>query len=138
MGGDSTKTNFGGKAGPNPALTQQTPNLFQAAQRHMPAEYFGNKPINDPTAILNAYMQNLPAFLASTKSQNSVVPKATTTPNVTAPIRRTNLNTGKGGALRNLFTVMSGQGTPETIEQVSSFLITRVLNLVVARISLSS
>lgn len=118
MGGDP-KSNFGGSGSrPNPALTQQTPNLFQAAQQHMPASYFGNQPINDPTAILNAYMQNLPAFLASTRSQNSVVPPPAPAP--VPPVKAGNPNNptlttkGNGAGLRNLFAQMQAAGQSPT------------------------
>lgn len=72
--GPSPTANFHGNGAPNPALVQQTPHLFDAAQQHMPSSYFGNQQIHDPSAILSAYMQYLPDFLASTRSQNSVQP----------------------------------------------------------------
>ena len=53
------------------ALGASTPNLFKPAQQFMPAEYHGNSAIRNPTAILQAYMQNMPAFLNASRSQNT-------------------------------------------------------------------
>ena len=45
-----------------------SPNLQQPYQQHMPSEYFGNQQIHDPTAILDAYMKNMPDFLNASKT----------------------------------------------------------------------
>lgn len=75
MGGGGTQPNFkGAKILPPEQLGQSTPRLFEPYQQNMPSEYFGNQPINDPTSILNAYMQNMPAFLAASRSENTYKP----------------------------------------------------------------
>jgi hypothetical protein len=59
----------------NPALQSQ--NLNKIQQQYMPSEYFGNQPIYDPTAILNAYAKNMPEFL---KATNGVLDEPVTPP----------------------------------------------------------
>lgn len=74
MGG-SKKSNFSGLSTiPANQLGQDTPNLFKPYTRHMPQQYFGTGPVNDPSAILDAYMQNMPEFLKASRSQNTYVP----------------------------------------------------------------
>lgn len=78
-GGVKSGGNFTGSSAAKPG--QATPNLFQPYAQNMPSEFFGTKPINDPTSILQAYMQNLPQFLAASRSSATpapVAPAATT------------------------------------------------------------
>lgn len=63
--------------------TQYTPNLFKPSMQYMPQEYFGNRPIEDPTSILNAYMMHMPEFLKASRSE--VIPKNVVTPTQAAP-----------------------------------------------------
>ena len=71
MGGGKPPTNnpstsLAGAAAP---ASQYAPNTLLAAQKYMPSQYFGNKQISDPTAILNAYTQNMPDFLRAMQTQ---------------------------------------------------------------------
>lgn len=66
-----------------------TPNLFKAAEKYMPAQYTSNQPIYDPTAILNAYKNNLPSFLESVRSIPVTKPVPINTPvPVNTPTKR--------------------------------------------------
>lgn len=80
MGG-SSGGGGGGKVLPA-GLGASTPNLFNAAQKYMPPGYFGSQPNSNPSGILNAYMQNMPAFMNAAKSVNY---SATPTPVQTTP-----------------------------------------------------
>lgn len=76
-GGGGTQQNFKGAQTLSPdQLGQASPGLFNPYQQHMPAAYFGSAPINDPTSIINAYMQNMPAFLQASKTENTYKPAA--------------------------------------------------------------
>ena len=57
---NSSTTPFTGQQTP---AVRPAPNAFEQFYQNMPQEYFGNAPINDPSAILNAYMKNMPQFL---------------------------------------------------------------------------
>ncbi len=102
MGGGSIKPSAADKAGAGAGAS--TPNLFSAAQQYMPGSYFGSGKITDPTSILNAYMQHLPAFMNAAKSVSNMPPNppVITTPGVqTSEMNRQSLYdrlTKKGGS----------------------------------------
>lgn len=57
-------------AGYLPTYTgQATPDLFKPYDKFMPTEYKQSRPVYNPTAILQAYMQNMPEFLNAARSQ---------------------------------------------------------------------
>jgi len=88
IGGGLAAVGTGGLYNPNPSTAanspvryaQIAPNVMQPYNQYMPQQYFGNKPIYDPTAILQAYAQHLPAFLEAAGSVNNpnmpfIIPK---------------------------------------------------------------
>lgn len=79
MGGGGSSHPIKNEEDPKVIERTDTPNLFKPAQKYMPEEYFANRQIHDPSSILNAYIQNMPDFLAGTKSQ-SYYPSSTPNP----------------------------------------------------------
>ena len=59
------------------------PGSFQQFYDKMPAQFFGNSQIHDPTAILNAYMQNMPKM--SLVNRSITDPNAEPAPAAPAP-----------------------------------------------------
>lgn len=54
-----------------PASTGTSPvHLYDPYFQYMPKSYFGSQPQTDPSAILKAYMQNMPAFLQASRTGN--------------------------------------------------------------------
>jgi len=63
-----------------------TPNLFKPYEQYMPAEYAGSSPVQDPTAILQAYAQHMPDFMAGSKSMYQYkTPEQINNPSYVAP-----------------------------------------------------
>lgn len=71
------------------------PNFNDAYAAHLPNEYFGNNAINDPSSILNAYLQHLPQFQKSLMSSNNP-DGPTTIPKPAAPAGGGGGGKGKG------------------------------------------
>ena len=79
----------GGGGGNKNAITSLdsfgSPDLFKPYYADMPAEYHGDQPIYDPSSILNAYMQHLPAFMNASKPVD--ITKLANTVNTNMPKR---------------------------------------------------
>lgn len=91
MGGGNDNQSAASQATVNPSTTA---NLFKPYQQFMPPEYSGNQPINNPTNILQAYMQNMPAFLNAAKPVPDKVAPVSTPDNSTIATKLANLREG--------------------------------------------
>lgn len=101
----------GGSAAPKPApyapQYQQNSgdNIFQAYNRYLPQSFNQSSPVNDPSAILQAYMKNLPAIQSAagnTKDTSVGLPALTANPT------KANPNTG----LWHYGEFIKGEGHP--------------------------